>query len=39
MGNKDGAIAAYNELLSQHKKSKRATEAKALLSELEGKGQ
>lgn len=35
MGNTEGAKAAYNELLLQHKKSKRAAEAKALLSELE----
>jgi TolA-binding protein len=37
MGNTEGAKAAYNELLLHHKKSKRASEAKALLSELESK--
>lgn len=35
MGNKEGAKAAFNELISKHKKSKKTDEAKALLSELQ----
>lgn len=37
MGNTEGAKAALQELLTNHQKSKRAAEAKALLVELEGK--
>lgn len=35
MGNKDAATAAFKEVISKHKGSKRAVEAKAQLSELE----
>lgn len=34
MGNKDGAKAAFNELISNHKNSKRAAEAKKQLASL-----
>lgn len=37
MGNHQGAVAAFKELLSKHAKGKRATEAKKHLAALEGK--